>query len=127
MEAFACGHALERRFTERCRPTSPISGREIFRRAAEGDAIAQQLIAETADYLAHGIGVAATLLAPECIVLGGGLSEAGPQLFDPLNGALPRYLLPQLAGLQVIPAQLGYEAGVRGAIALAMEEEERTR
>jgi hypothetical protein len=50
------------------------------------------------------------------------LSEAPEPLFlEPLRGALPRYCLEAAAAkLRVVPAQLGYDAGVMGAVALAM-------
>jgi glucokinase len=119
LEAFAAGPGIERRYRERT--GTARSGREIFARALEGDADAARVVADTADYLARGIGAAVCLLNPARVVLGGGLCEAGAQLFDPLNAALARYVLPQERDIRVVPALLGYDAGVRGAVALAME------
>lgn len=119
LEAFASGPNLERRFAERY--CDHPDGREIFRRAGVGNPEALALIRETADYLARGLGAAISLLNPARVVLGGGLCEAGALLFDPLNAALPAYVLPQARGVRVIPAVLGYDAGVRGAVALAMD------
>jgi len=119
LEAFASGPGIEGRY--RARTGQTRSGRDIFRLAAAGDEEACAIVNETADYLARGIGAAVCLLNPALVVLGGGLADAGERLFVPLNAHLARYVLPQEAGLRVIPAQLGYEAGVIGAIALAME------
>lgn len=123
LESFASGPAIERRFRERflSEGLEPVGCREIFSKAAAGDADATATVVEAADYLARGIGASVSLLNPELVVLGGGLSETGELLFGPINEFLPRYILPQATGVRVVPAVLGYDAGVRGAIALAME------
>lgn len=122
LESFASGLSIERRYRERFGSGEPkeLSSRAIFEKAAADDPNAKRLILETADYLARGLGAAVSLLNPELVVLGGGLSETGDLLFNPLNEMLTKYILPQAVGLRVVPALLGYEAGVRGAVALAM-------
>lgn len=122
LESFASGPAIERRFAERRggRKAQPLTSRKIFEMARGGDANAGAIVVETADYLARGIGAGVSLLSPERIILGGGVSEAGEILLGPLNELLPKYILPQAVGIRVVSAQLGYDAGVRGAIALAM-------
>ena len=53
------------------------------------------------------------------VVIGGGVAKSGPVLFDPLREALTHYAgLDFIAGLQVVPAQLGGNAGLVGAAAL---------
>jgi glucokinase len=55
----------------------------------------------------------------DLVVIGGGVANAGPVLFDPLHTALHRYAaLDFIAGLRVVPAALGGEAGLVGAAAL---------
>ena len=50
------------------------------------------------------------------------MSEVGELLLRPLRGALPKYTLDlHRRKLRVVRAKLGYDAGVRGAVALAME------
>jgi len=52
-------------------------------------------------------------------VIGGGVANAGPLLFDPLREALGGYArLDFLRGLSVVPAQLAGDAGLVGAAAL---------
>lgn len=118
LEAYASGPSIERRYRERF--GAKLSGREIFARAIAGDAGALAHITDTAEYLARGLGAAISLLNPARIILGGGVAESGPLLYTLLRHALPRYVLPQALAAEVLPAQLGYDAGVRGAIALAM-------
>ncbi len=64
-----------------------------------------------------------SLLNPEIVVIGGGLSEAPEPLFlEPLRRGVPRYCLAEAArNLRVEAAQLRYDAGVIGAVALALE------
>jgi glucokinase len=55
----------------------------------------------------------------DLVVIGGGVSKAGAVLFDPLREALARHArLDFLAGLRVVPAELGADAGLVGAAAL---------
>lgn len=131
LEALASGSAIGRRAGELresgALPTTlpPVSSAEqVCAAAAAGDPLAQRVFAETVQWLARGLGVAADLLNPDIIVLGGGVSELGDQLLVPLRAALPRYVLPQTAPfLTVVTAELGYDSGVRGAVALALTEE----
>jgi glucokinase len=62
-----------------------------------------------------------TLLAPEVVVVGGGVSLMGESLFfGPLRDAVSRYVFPPLAdAFEVVPAALGELVVVHGAIALA--------
>jgi glucokinase len=55
----------------------------------------------------------------DLVVIGGGVANSGPVLFDPLRQALRDYAaLDFLAELRVLPAELGGEAGLVGAAAL---------
>jgi glucokinase len=56
----------------------------------------------------------------DLVVIGGGVAKSGGLLFDPLRAALVEYAgLDFLAGLRVVPAALGGEAGLVGAARLA--------
>ena len=55
----------------------------------------------------------------DLVVIGGGVANSGPVLFDPLGQALRDYAaLDFIRGLRVLPAQLGGDAGLVGAAAL---------
>jgi glucokinase len=55
----------------------------------------------------------------DLVIIGGGVAKAGPVLFDPLRAALRNYTgLDFIRGLQVVPADLGGDAGLVGAAAL---------
>jgi glucokinase len=120
LEACASGDALGRRGSEAL--GRPLGGREVFALAYGGDARARRVLGDVIEDLAHGLGSAAGLLNPAVIVIGGGLSEAPEPLFlEPLRRAIPRYCLEQAGqGLRVEAASLRYDAGVIGAVALAL-------
>jgi glucokinase len=81
---------------------------------AEGDPDADAVWAETIGWLGAALATATALLAPEVIVIGGGLSRAGDLLLAPLTRDLERRLTfhrrPRLT-----TARFGDEAGCVGA------------
>lgn len=85
---------------------------DIFRRATQtyGWAIAQMI----------------TLLSPEAVVVGGGVPLAGESLFfAPLRREVARYVFPPLLNTyEILPAELGEEVVVHGALALARGQAE---
>ena len=120
LESCASGDAIARRGSEAL--GMPVSSREVFALAVEGHEGARKVLCDVVEDLAHGIGTAVSLLNPAVVIIGGGLSEA-PQnlLLGPLREAIPRYCLNDAARrLHVDAAQLRYDAGVMGAVALAL-------
>src|SRR5690242_527180 len=71
-------------------------------------------------HLARGLKAALMLLNPACIVIGGGISKAGNALFVPLRAELGRQMTAwSRARRDVVPAALGDDSVLRGALALA--------
>jgi glucokinase len=120
LETCASGDAIGRRASEAF--GRPVSGKELFALAADSDPIARSVLDSTLEDLAQGIGTAVSLLNPAAVIIGGGLSEAPESLFlDPLRCAIPHYCLAEAAQtLRIEAAQLRYDAGVMGAVALAL-------
>ncbi|MFM7150266.1 MAG: ROK family protein, partial [Gemmataceae bacterium] len=72
--------------------------------------------------LALAIGHVIALLCPEVIVIGGGVSNLGDQLFRPLRTAIDEIVFPPFAGLtEIRPAHLGEPVVLHGAILLAAQ------
>lgn len=91
--------------------------------ATAGDLLALKAFERSATAVAAMIASVGAVCDLDLAVLGGGVAKAGPLLFDPLRAALSRYAgLDFLAGLQVVPAQLGGDAGLIGAAALLRHE-----
>jgi glucokinase len=72
--------------------------------------------------LALGLKAAIMLLNPQRIVIGGGISKAGDRLFVPLRDELRRQITSwSAARIDVVPAALGDDSVLYGALALAEE------
>ncbi len=89
-----------------------------------GDRVIEQLVRRAAHWLGYGIAGAVHLLAPDTILLGGGLAEEFPRLYvEEVEGAVrDRGLATFTAGLRFTVAALGAEAVAMGAAAMAAEE-----
>jgi glucokinase len=98
-----------------------ISGRQVGEAAAQGDAFAQSLLQEAQLCLANAICHVIALLCPRRIIIGGGVSLMGDQvLFEPLRELVDRLVFRPFRGLtEIVPAALGEEVVVHGALALA--------
>jgi len=99
----------------------PVAGaREVFEAAAAGDATAVRVVGDGVDALALAVAQLATVLAPEVVVIAGGLSRAGDALFVPLRERVEQVLTFHRRP-RVEPARFGDGAGV---IASALRADE---
>jgi len=98
-----------------------VTAKIVAEAATGGNELARQVLDHACQALGWAIAQAITLIAPETIVVGGGVSLSGENLFfTPLRDAVSRYVFPPLAGsYQIVPARLGELAVVYGALALA--------
>lgn len=108
---------------------SQVTGRHVTEAAARGDALAQTVFNTALDALAFALDLIIRLLCPRRIVIGGGVSLLGEErLFQPLRQRLQDRVFPPFRGLtDIVPAQLGEEVVVHGAIALARQHWETTQ
>lgn len=98
---------------------SGADARELSDAASAGDAVALQAFRRGARAVAAMIASVAAVCDLDLVVIGGGVAQAGPVLFDPLHEALGEYCgLSFIEGLRVVPAALGGAAGLVGAAAL---------
>jgi glucokinase len=136
LEQYASGSAL-RRHTREAISASPdlarnllargdgtidgLTGQAITDAAREGDAVALAAFQTTAQYLGAGIASLAVLFDPSCVVIGGGVIDAGEILLAPTREAMKRYM--PFAGKhpypEIVAAELGNEAGLVGVADLA--------
>jgi len=78
--------------------------------------------------LALGLKAAIMLLNPQRIVIGGGIAKAGARLFDPLRTELRRQITSwSAARIDVVPAALGDDSVLYGALALARRDSHEAR
>ena len=101
---------------------SLVSPRTIAEAATSGDAGARSVIKRTAAYLSIAVANVVTTLHPEMVVLAGGVAEMGELLLDPLRrGVRERVRMFPVDDIRIQKSQLGEDAGVRGAAALAIQ------
>jgi glucokinase len=129
LEAYAAASRVAERADEALQTArgrdSALQGREldaaaVFTAMEEGDALATELVQETARVLGLGLVSLCRLFDPRMILFGGGMAAAGESLFGPVREAfLARTwgLLPEQ--VHIGPSVLGGDAGVVGAGAAA--------
>ncbi|MHB8170239.1 MAG: ROK family protein [Thermincolia bacterium] len=101
-----------------------IEAKDVFAAASKGDLGALEVVEKAAYYLGMSIANVVNLLNPELVVVGGGVARAGEMLFKPLRKRVREWALEVPAETaQVIPAQLGNDAGSVGAGAIVLEEQ----
>jgi glucokinase len=111
----ALGHALAR--------GDGITGRTVTEAALEGDHAAREVITRAGRYLGVALASFANIFDPDVIVVGGGVVEgAGDLLLDPARAELRERALPPMNRVEVKSAELGSDAGMVGAAAMAMTE-----
>lgn len=91
-----------------------LTGAEVARLAAEGDAAAEAALARYVDRLARGLAVVCDVLDPDVIVLGGGMSNVDA-LYPGLTERIGAYAFTDVFSTPVRRAQHGDSSGVRGA------------
>jgi glucokinase len=98
-----------------------LSGDLITEAARAGDSVALAAFARTGGWLGAGIASLSVVLDPECVIIGGGVVDAGELLLKPIREGVARYM--PFAGKhpypEIIAATLGNEAGLVGVADLA--------
>ena len=117
IESWLSGPGFERDHAQQTGAT--LSGREIVRAAAEGDAGARATLTRYHDRLGRALASLINVLDPDVIVLGGGMSNIAG-LLEATAVLLPRHVLAVGAtsdplATRVVRAQHGDTSGVRGA------------
>jgi glucokinase len=121
VETVAAGPSMARWARANGWSAPPGAGaKELADAAAAGDTLALAAFRRGTTALARTIASVAAVCDLDLVVIGGGVAKSGRLLFDPLRAALADYArLDFLAGLRVVPAELGAEAGLVGAARLA--------
>ncbi|GAA2406778.1 ROK family glucokinase [Actinomadura vinacea] len=98
-----------------------ISGPEVTQAAREGDPAALECFRTVAQWAGQGLADLTAILDPGAFIIGGGLSDAGDLLLDPIREAFGNTLTGR--GHRPLPeiliAELGSAAGIVGAADLA--------
>ncbi|HET9164091.1 MAG TPA: ROK family protein [Solirubrobacterales bacterium] len=103
----------------------PVDGRAATIAAQEGDRTAIEVFELIGSRLGVALASFANVFEPEVIVVGGGVIAAGDLLLDPARRELESRALRPMNRTPVVPAELGADAGMIGAAAMARIELER--
>lgn len=130
VEAIASGTAIARAAVEVGVPSpSPcrdLTGQDVVEAARNGDPACRGIVEDAAASLGLAIANAVNVLDPDIVVLGGGLSAAGDIWLDPLQESFRLHAVsPPSQETSLVVAELGYRAGVLGAVVLGMEAAKR--
>ncbi|HEY0726478.1 MAG TPA: ROK family protein, partial [Pyrinomonadaceae bacterium] len=136
LETVASGPNIVRRARERLNRdnTSSLSrlalnknftADDLAHEAREGDDFAAMMIERTGKFIGTGVASVINLLNIDCIVLGGGVMEAGPLILNPIiQEAKRRAFQPCFDATHIVAATLGKDAAVIGAALLSRDAEE---
>jgi glucokinase len=129
LEAYASGTSIAERMHEAlalqdggATTGDGLTAADVVASARAGDPIARDVWQETIDALACGLTSIVNLFEPELVVLGGGVSNSGEQLFTPVREWVRVHAIaPAGRAVDIVPAALGDHVGVVGAAAIAYD------
>src|SRR5438477_1948085 len=132
LEAYASGPAIAERAREALRGDEAesimismvdgdqrkITAQTVYEASKRGDAIAREVVRETAHILGTGVANLLNIFNPDIVVLAGGVTQAGDALFQPLRAEVRRRAFkPAVQACRSVPGTLPLSAGVVGVIA----------
>lgn len=97
-----------------------ISAKTVFDAVKEGDPVAIQVAERFGAYLGKALSVFATVADPEIVVIGGGVSKAGPILLDYIIPQFKKYAFKASKETEFALATLGNDAGIYGAAKMVL-------
>jgi glucokinase len=134
LEQYVSGGGFQRRLVQglaagvqtRLRPATGgdparLSATMVLAAAEAGDAFARALWEDAERCLTLAVANYVTLLNPDALVLGGGVIETVPRLFDAVAAGVPERTTVLARALRIERARLGDWSGVVGAAALSSE------
>jgi glucokinase len=137
LEAYASGPAIAERAREALAGGEPsampavvggdlsrLTAATVYDAAKQGDRLAQEVVRETARILGIGIANLLNIFNPEVVVLAGGVTQAGDQLFEPMRAEVRRRAFkPAVDACRIVPGALQGNAGVIGAAATFAQQQ----
>lgn len=95
-----------------------LTPERISQAARAGDAVAREIWREVGRHLGLALTMIANVFNPERIVIGGGVAQAGAYLLPTVRAIVRARAMRGPAGVPIIPARFGADAGLVGAAAL---------
>ena len=114
---------LESKEASALRNLKEITAKEVFDQAKVGDSLAMELVETFARYLGKGLACVANVVAPEKIVIGGGVSAAGDIIIELASKYFVCYAFRPVKDVELSLASLGNDAGIYGAARMVLNIE----
>ena len=98
-----------------------LTCKDIFDAGKAGDAEALAILDQVYAYMGEFLGNVCSVVNPEVVVIGGGVSKAGDVLIQGIEPYFHKYVFHAAAGAKFTLASLGNDAGAYGAFKLALD------
>ena len=134
LEALSSGTAIGKRGNDAVstnvetslRKYDKVTSYEVFKEAEAGDEVSKDIVDTALNYLGIGVANAVAIFDPQMVIIGGGVTQVGDILFDKVRQVVNKRCFKNMAeACEIVPAGLGTNAGVVGAVALAILESQR--
>jgi glucokinase len=114
---------LEAGKSSRLRGSEDLTAEKIAQVADGGDELARNAFQRAGVFIGHAIADYLHIFNPSLVVIGGGVSQAGALLFNPIQASIPERLMSPayLEDVQITKAKLGDDVGLMGALALSRD------
>jgi glucokinase-like ROK family protein len=136
LEVMAAGPAIARRAVKAIREgrktvitdlvkgnLNRITAAVVAQAANQGDKLAREIMEKTGEYLGTGVANIINLFNPQMVIIGGGVSQAGDLVFDPLKRTMKKraFSVPAKA-VKIVTPSLGRDCTVIGAATLVLKD-----
>jgi len=134
LEALASGPAMRQRAIERLETGEASAVRQMVRgnlsevsvellhtAAVKGDALANSVIRDAAEAIGFGVVSFLHIFNPSIVVIGGGVTNLEEYLFAPIRAVVDEHVMDRRFRVPIVPAGLGENVGLLGALALALD------
>lgn len=102
---------------------SKVKAYEVIQAARAGDVLATEVIRDAGMNLGLAVVSLIHIFDPEAVIIGGGVSNAGDLLLDPIRSVVAERAMPDfLDRAKVVRSALGDDSGILGAVAFAMDK-----
>jgi glucokinase len=114
--------ASDTRSTLRDLASDAVTAEAVAVAARDGDELASATWDETMRLLGAGVVSIIHAFNPRLVILGGGVTRSGAQLFDPVRRVVEQRAMPWLREVvEIVPAALEDDTGILGAVAVAID------
>jgi glucokinase len=98
-----------------------LNARVVAEAAKQGDELAKEAFVRAGGFIGQAIADFLHIFNPSIVILGGGVSQSGRLILDPIEDSMKRNIMDKsyLDSLQIVTAKLGDDAGLLGALAHA--------